>query len=247
MSYNIIVDGGSSVRLPTAGKYCDRDIVITATGGGGGAENHLDDFLDNTLTAIDSDVTKIVSYGSHSRTALKTVNLPNCTEIGSYAFRNCTSVTDVNAPLVKNISTYAFYGCSKLADINMSKATSIGTYAFYKCDLRSVNFPVATGISQNAFFQNENLQRADFGVANKINQAAFGNCSSLVTLILRRTDSICALGVASNGFSGTPIANGTGFVYVPKALIEAYKVATNWVNYASQFRAIEDYPEICGG
>lgn len=35
MSHNITVEGGSSVRLPTAGKYCDRDIIITATGGGG--------------------------------------------------------------------------------------------------------------------------------------------------------------------------------------------------------------------
>lgn len=32
MSYNITVEGGSSVRLPTSGKYCDRDIVVTATG-----------------------------------------------------------------------------------------------------------------------------------------------------------------------------------------------------------------------
>lgn len=37
MSHNITVEGGSSVRLPTAGKYCDRDIVITAKGGGGGS------------------------------------------------------------------------------------------------------------------------------------------------------------------------------------------------------------------
>lgn len=32
MSHNITVEGGTSVRLPTAGKYCDRDIVITARG-----------------------------------------------------------------------------------------------------------------------------------------------------------------------------------------------------------------------
>lgn len=36
MSHNITIEGGASVRLPTAGKYCDRDIVITAKGGGGG-------------------------------------------------------------------------------------------------------------------------------------------------------------------------------------------------------------------
>ena len=35
MRHNITVEGGTSVRLPTAGKYCDRDIVITAKGGGG--------------------------------------------------------------------------------------------------------------------------------------------------------------------------------------------------------------------
>ena len=50
-----------------------------------------------------------------------------------------------------------------------------------------------------------------------------------------------------NAFSDTPIANGTGFVYVPLSLIEDYKTATNWATYAAQFRAIEDYPEICGG
>lgn len=32
---NIIIPGGTTKRLPTAGKYCDKDIIITATGGGG--------------------------------------------------------------------------------------------------------------------------------------------------------------------------------------------------------------------
>lgn len=38
MSFNIEVESGTSVHLPTAGKYCDRDIVVTATGGGGGSD-----------------------------------------------------------------------------------------------------------------------------------------------------------------------------------------------------------------
>ena len=33
MSHNITVQGGTTVRLPTAGKYCDRDIIVTAEGG----------------------------------------------------------------------------------------------------------------------------------------------------------------------------------------------------------------------
>lgn len=31
----ITVDGGTSKRLLTAGKYCDKNILVTATGGGG--------------------------------------------------------------------------------------------------------------------------------------------------------------------------------------------------------------------
>lgn len=33
MSHNIVVPGGTTVLLPTAGKYCDRDILVTAEGG----------------------------------------------------------------------------------------------------------------------------------------------------------------------------------------------------------------------
>ena len=51
---------------------------------------------------------------------------------------------------------------------------------------------------------------------------------------------------ASNAFGNSAIAKGTGYIYVPYALLEQYKVATNWATYANQFRAIEDYPEICG-
>ncbi len=42
MSFDIEVEGGTSVRLPTAGKYCDRDIVVSATGGGGGGTPSID-------------------------------------------------------------------------------------------------------------------------------------------------------------------------------------------------------------
>lgn len=42
--HNITVEGGTSVRLPTAGKYCDRDIIVTATGGGGGGSDIPDGF-----------------------------------------------------------------------------------------------------------------------------------------------------------------------------------------------------------
>ena len=46
---------------------------------------------------------------------------------------------------------------------------------------------------------------------------------------------------ATSAFDSTPIKSGNGYIYVPFALIEQYKAATNWSTYAAQFRALEDY------
>lgn len=101
--------------------------------------------------------------------------------------------------------------------------TNVGAYAFHKCtSLVEVDLPNVSTIADNGF----------------------NNCSALVTLIVRST-AVCAL--KTNVFLSTPIANGTGYIYVPRALVDSYKAATNWSVYASQIRAIEDYPDICGG
>jgi hypothetical protein len=64
--------------------------------------------------------------------------------------------------------------------------------------------------------------------------------TALTTLILRKTDGICTMPYASTVGSGVK-------VYVPSALVEEYKVATNWSAIANNIYAIEDYPDITGG
>ena len=51
MTHNITVEGGSSVRLTTAGKYCDRDIIVTAEGG--------TEDLNNVLTEQESLIAEL--------------------------------------------------------------------------------------------------------------------------------------------------------------------------------------------
>ena len=41
--------------------------------------------------------------------------------------------------------------------------------------------------------------------------------------------------------SNCPIGQGTGYIYVPSALVNTYKSANYWSTYANQIRAIEDY------
>lgn len=212
--------------------YASVSVNVESSGGGGDATALLDALLNNTLTSIDSNVTSIVAYACRGLSKLKTVNLPNAKSIGTYAFYYCTAMTSINAP----------------------KVTSLGTYSFYNCDgLKSVNFPLATTIAQNSFYSCANMVKADFGVAGTINQAGFAYCEKLEALILRKSDGICKLATATNALQGSAIANGTGYVYVPKALLsdddatKDYRRATNWSGYSNQFRAIEDFPEICGG
>lgn len=198
---------------------------ITGTMESGGTENQLDDTLDGSLTSIDSTVTSVVGYACRGLSKLKTVKLPNATSIGTYAFYYCTSMTSINAPKVTTLNSYAFYNCSKLSKVNFPLATSIPTYCFYTCG---------------------GVTKADFGAAKSIAASAFAYCDSMDTLILRRTDAICTLANTTNALKNTPIAGGTGYVYVPSALIETYKANSVWSTYANQFRAIEDYPDICG-
>ena len=83
---------------------------------------------------------------------------------------------------------------------------------------------------------------ADFPNLNKINTDAFRDCSKLKFLFLRNS-LMCSL--SYNALYGTPIANGTGYVYVPKSLENTYKQSSSWSTLANQIRAIEDFPEMC--
>ena len=153
---------------------------------------------------------------------------------------------------VTSIGKYGLYGCTALTSVSFPAVTSIGFCSLQKCTaLTSANFPAAKDIGNNAFHTCTALTSIDLPAATYIAASTFSSCSSLTAFILRNTAQVCALG--GDIFGNTPIASGTGYIYVPKTMadgsdgVEAYKAATNWSAYAAQIRAIEDYPEICGG
>jgi hypothetical protein len=129
----------------------------------------------------------------------------------SRACQSATALVTVNLPLVTTVGTYAFYGCSSLVTVTLPKLTSLASQTFYSCT---------------------QLRRADCGQLANIPAQAFNGCPVLTELILRKTGSICILGNV-NGVSNTAIGKGTGYVYVPSALVDAYKAASNWSTYAS--------------
>ena len=96
--------------------------------------------------------------------------------------------------------------------------TTIGTGAFNKCtELTIVVLPKCS----------------------EIRPTAFTSCTALKAVILPGNE-VCKL-TSTNAFNITSIPKGTGYIYVPAALVDSYKAASQWSTFAAQFRALEDY------
>lgn len=133
--FNIEVEGGSSVRLPTAGKYCDRDIVVTATDGG---VSEAETMWITTIQRSGAVITKLPD---------------SLTSIGPYAFYGCMYLTVKSLPAgIDSIGTNAFYGCTGLSTLTFNGTpSSIASNAFTFCaNLKTINVPWAEGAVSGA-------------------------------------------------------------------------------------------------
>ena len=150
------------------------------------------------------------------------------------------SITEIADNYATQIGRHAFLGCSQLIKVDFPMVLSIDDSAFCNCaKLTTVNFPLVTSIKSYAFEGCRAITTADFPLVTSIGSSAFYKCSALTTLILR-SGNTCTLS-SVYGLADTTVASGTGYIYVPRALVYTYKAATNWSTYAAQFRALEDY------
>lgn len=168
------------------------------------------------------------------------------TNLGTYALCNCMSLISITLPEVTSIAGYACRSCIALQTVYAPKCSTVYIQAFYGCkNLLEINFPACTRTVSSCFHGCSQMKKADFGTALTIASQTFAYCSALDTLILRGSTVSTLENVSA--LTSTPIASGTGYIYVPSSLVDSYKAATNWSTYAAQIRAIEDYPDITGG
>ena len=128
------------------------------------------------------------------------------------------SIQEYHDDNIKMVGNRTFYGCTSLASVSVPMATTIGQGAFYKCS---------------------SIISMDLPSANSIGSYAFQGCSLLTCVILRNSSQMVSSSYPS--FGGTPIVLGTGYIYVPSALIDSYKADSNWSKYANQFRILEEW------
>lgn len=139
------------------------------------------------------------------------------TSIGSEGLRG-TQITGLHCENVTNVGGEAVRQCNYLVNVYLPKCTNLSGYSFGICPL---------------------LETVELGAVTNIRAYDFYNCTKLKTLIINNTTGVCALANV-NAFTGTGIASGTGFIYVPNSLVSSYKTATNWSTYAAQIKSINE-------
>lgn len=115
-------------------------------------------------------------------------------------------------------------------------ATGTSSYSFRKSDIEEIRV-MGGHIGYFAAGDCKKLRKLDMAGQDSLGDAG-SNWISLIALVLR---SVVLVAMNKNLLTGSPIAAGTGYVYVPRNLIDQYKAATNWSAYAGQFRALQDY------
>lgn len=131
---------------------------------------------------------------------------------------------------VTKVGDSAFY-CyhSMKRAMSFPNATSVGGTAFYSCGCTSLSLPKNNSNNTMAFRGMYNCTYLDLGFAGSLGTYFIEGCKKLETLILRKTSLVTLGSSTDTGIStSSPIRTGTGRIYVPSALVESYKTATNW-------------------
>ena len=215
-------------NIPT-GSYDIEDALVTRSLSG--------EYTNNRIVTI--------GHGALSwNNSLTSIDLPAVTYIESSAFSYCHKLTSVNLPVATSIGSSAFTGDDSLTSVNLPAVTTIESSAFSNCSaLTTVNFlPAVTYIRLWAFSNCSALTSIDLPAVTTIEDYVFYNCDLLTSVIIRTTSQVCILDGASV-FTNSPIASGTGYIYVPDELVESYKAATNWSTYADQIKPLSEYVE----
>ncbi|WP_102342273.1 leucine-rich repeat domain-containing protein [Galactobacillus timonensis] len=184
-------------------------------------------------------VTTVNSYGIYN-TGLKSLSLPAATRIYSNGLGLNRNMTSIEMPNVEYMGDYALSYCAASA-ISVPKLATCGPGVFENCPkIKEIDLPKLAVVPYATFRHCTSLVSVKIPIATTIGQEAFEYCSALSTIVISQSDSVCALG-AQNALSATAISNGTGAIYVPDALVDSYKTATNWSTYADYIKPLSEY------
>lgn len=188
------------------------------------------------------------------------INMPKVTSLG-YASQGAmfkgTNISEINIyGNVESIPSEFCNDCSKLNRLTLGESIKIiNSKAFTGCDIKELNLPYITHITDNTFSYNSNLKKAILPSIVELGSDVFtyDNAIELIDLGANCTKIAKYSAFIINGGNYTLISRaitppvlGGGMkqpkvIYVPDASVEAYKTATNWNQYADRIKSMFYY------
>lgn len=203
-------------------------------GYGGGETDVVDSILNGTIVEITNDITAIRAYAFAYCNDLVSVSFPNANLVGGSAFIKCRRLLNVNLPIASELRENCFENCRKLQSISLPQTTKFVDSTFSSCSsLTTCDFPLLESMGNSCFYYCNALVSITFPVLTSMGNNSFGGCKGLRSITLQ-SPTVCTLG-------GTTLGNGLSAdlrIYVPADLVDAYKTATNWVNYSDKILPI---------
>lgn len=181
--------------------------------------------LTDTMTEYSSnEVTRVIGYGFADQKNLQKVSLPNCTVIKEYGFLG-SGISEIYIPNLVEIGIGTFRNCTNLKEFITGEK--------FNSRIDGQTFEGSGIIKADFYHINKDLGIYNYGLA----------ATHLETLIIRNTDAVPFLGANAFGAKTTKMNTGEGKIYVPASMVDAYKTAANWSNYADQIFPLEELTE----
>ena len=199
---------------------------------------------------ISGELYELSSSAFSNAEDLRNITLPKTLQIiNDYAFANCTSLNGVVVPIsITKIPPYCFQDCTSIEDpdailfnINEedSSITEISEFAFDGCThCYSITIPkTITNIGEGAFRSTGSINDILIYIGPRdtvltIEDGAFADCGA-GTLECHATTPPILIGELFGGYT-------FGSISVPEELVETYKTADGWSNYADIINAIQE-------
>lgn len=200
-----------------------------------GANGLYKSALESDVTElVDEGLTKLRSYAQYSNTSLVKVSLPNIQTVGQNAFRSCSSITGIVDLRTATISNNTFYEALRRTVVLKIARNSQGFQGSYAVHLWFPDgYRRAANYEYNRIKYTKSIQYDD--MENSFSFIMSGGVNALEAFVIRKNTLISLTGTGLSGYDASVFR-----FYVPAALLNDYKTATNWTTYASLMVGIDE-------
>ena len=193
---------------------------------------------------VNEDMTAIKDYLFQNNTVTVSYTFENVKTVGKYAFANSeslmsqTKMSALHLPIAASLGDGCFQNCMRLETLDTPNVTTLyGPNIFSRCNfLERIVMPKLATYNLQSFRNQYKPPVKLLDILGGRNELDLSELTSLQTIVIRKTDAVVPL--------YSIVSTSVQSIYVEDTLVEQYKVATNWVNYADKIKPLSTYKEV---